>query len=267
VIGALSGGIVVGNEVRLNHGVGLAAGSNEIVKRNWIHHNGQLGVSAPGATDTVFAYNEIDHNNTMGFHSGWEAGSSKFSGTTHLVFRKNNVHDNWGSGPWFDGNNYRYIVAHNRVEGNRTDGIVAEISYGGIIRDNVLHNNGHCTECWGAGVLIGNSSGVNVYGNTFSRNNAAILLVMYERTEAGRFGAYDLRNNRIHDNAIALGDGTIGIKQFVDDTSYFTSKGNTFDYDDYVAGSRSAPFTWQSGFLTFNQFQSAGQERHGTWRR
>jgi hypothetical protein len=88
---------------------------------------------------------------------------------------------------------------------------------------------------------------------------------MYGRPDTGRFGAYDLRDNEIHDNTISLAGGEVGIKQFVNDLSYFTTKDNTFDYDDYTAGSRSAPFTWTSGFLTFRQFQSVGQEQHGTW--
>lgn len=267
VVGALTNGVFVGNEVRLNHGVGVAAGSGDEIRNNWIHNNGQMGVSAPGATDALFVGNEISRNNTMGFRTGWEAGSSKFSGTTGLVFRRNYVHDNKGSGPWLDGNNYRYVVERNWIKGNSTDGIVAEISYDGIIRNNVIRDNGHCTGCWGAGILIGNSSGINAYGNEISRNKEAALMVMYERSDAGRFGVYDLRDNYVHDNMVTLAGGQVGLKQYVSDRSYYSSKGNRFDFNHYEAGSRSQPFAWNDGFLTFRQFRRAGQERHGTWSR
>ena len=117
VVGANTNGVFVGNEVRLNHGTGVGAGSGGVVRNNWIHGNGQLGVASPGSKGAIFENNEIDHNNTMGFSSGWEAGSSKFSGTTDLIFRGNYVHHNNGPGPWFDGDNYGYVVA--RQSGDR----------------------------------------------------------------------------------------------------------------------------------------------------
>ena len=42
--------------------------------------------------------------------------------------------------------------------------------------------------------------------------------------------------NYVHDNTISLGGGQVGLKQYVDDTSYFTSKGNSFDSDHYARG-------------------------------
>jgi Right handed beta helix region len=267
-VGPLTNGVFVGNQVRLNHGIGVAAGSGGEITNNWIHHNGQVGVSAPGSTDALFVGNEISHNNTMGFYTGWEAGSSKFSGTTGLVFRRNYVHHNTGSGPWLDTNNYRYLIEGNWIIGNSTDGIIAEISYDGIIRKNVIRDNGHCTGCWGAGILIANSSGVDAYGNHLSKNKEAVLMTMYARSEVGRLGPYDLRDNYVHDNTIALAGGQVGLRQYVDDTSYYgSSKGNRFDFNHYEAGSRSMPFAWDDGSLTFRQFRRAGQERHGTWSR
>ena len=40
--------LVEGNEVRLNHGVGVYVRSESIVKNNYIHHNGQMGVGTGG---------------------------------------------------------------------------------------------------------------------------------------------------------------------------------------------------------------------------
>jgi len=39
-----TGWLVEGNEVRLNHGVGVFVRSESIVRNNYIHHNGQMGV-------------------------------------------------------------------------------------------------------------------------------------------------------------------------------------------------------------------------------
>jgi parallel beta-helix repeat protein len=244
----------------------VSARSYGIVMYNWIHDMGQMGVSAPGSTGAVFEDNEIASNNTMGFWVGWEAGGSKFaSGTTGLTFRGNYVHDNVGNGLWFDINNYQYLAENNRIEANTYDGVVVEISYDGIVRNNVVRDNGRCVSCWGAGILIAESSGVEVYGNTLSGNKQSILLLMESRSETGRFGAYDLKDNHVSQNTISLHTGSVGVRQYVGDNSYFCCKGNTFDYNQYTVGTRAAPFAWDNGFLTLTQIQAAGQETHGTW--
>jgi parallel beta-helix repeat protein len=264
-VGGWHSGLFAGNEIRFCHGTGVGAYSYEIIKNNWIHDMGQMGVSAPGTTGAVFEDNEISYNNTMGFRTGWEAGGSKFSGTTGLTLRRNYFHDNMGSGPWLDGNNYQYLIEDNRIERNAYDGIVVEISYGGTIRGNLILNNGHCGSCWGAGMLIAESSGVEFYGNTLTGNKEAVLLIMRVRSEMGRFGTYDLKGNRIYQNAISLHTGQIGMKQYVGDDSYFCCKGNSLDYNRYTAGIRPAPFAWSNGFMTFIQLQAAGHETHGIW--
>jgi hypothetical protein len=113
--------------------------------------------------------------------------------------------------------------------------------------------------------LIAQSSGVESYGNTLAGNKEAILLIMMNRSEVGRFGAYDLKGNRIHQNTISLSTGQVGIKQYVGESSYFCCKGNSFDYNRYSASLRAASFAWHDGLITFAQFQAAGQEAHGTW--
>ena len=76
------GWIVTANEVRLNHGVGVQGA--DVVTRNRIHHNGQLGYSTYGATGTLFAENEVANNNYADYDWFWEAGGAKFMVTTRL---------------------------------------------------------------------------------------------------------------------------------------------------------------------------------------
>ncbi|HIA80156.1 MAG TPA: hypothetical protein EYO07_08405, partial [Candidatus Marinimicrobia bacterium] len=63
-----TGWLVEGNEVRLNHGVGVFARSESIVRNNYIHHNGQMGVGTGTeeefrVTNVLFEANEISYNN------------------------------------------------------------------------------------------------------------------------------------------------------------------------------------------------------------
>ena len=67
-----------------------------------VHHNGQLGIGAGGASDVVIRGNEIWANNTNGFDDTWEAGGLKVGESRHVVLSGNNVHDNNGPGLWGD---------------------------------------------------------------------------------------------------------------------------------------------------------------------
>ena len=86
------GWVIEGNEIRLNHGVGLQAG--DVIRRNHIHHNGQLGFSVHGSTGTLFVDNEVAYNNYAGYDWFWEAGGAKFMVTKRLTVRGNFVHHN-----------------------------------------------------------------------------------------------------------------------------------------------------------------------------
>lgn len=94
-------------EVRRTHGVGIQAygGTTE---DSIAHHIGQLNVSAQTGgttTDTVFRRNEMHSSNLAHYWAGWEAGASKFIGTTGFLVENNYSHHVPQAGLWFDINN------------------------------------------------------------------------------------------------------------------------------------------------------------------
>jgi parallel beta-helix repeat protein len=139
--------VVAGNEIRLNHGVGVRVGAASRVEGNNVHHNGQLGVSAQGAA-VIVGNNEIAFNNTAHFDAGWEAGGGKFVSTSGLVLRGNFVHHNAGPGLWADIDNIGTLYEDNTCEDNQRSGIFHEISYAAVIRNNIVRRNGFGMSDW-----------------------------------------------------------------------------------------------------------------------
>jgi len=72
------GWTIESNEIRLNHGAAIRLANNQIIKSNYIHHNGQEGLTGSGS-NVQLENNDIAYNNTLGFDFGWEAGGTKFS--------------------------------------------------------------------------------------------------------------------------------------------------------------------------------------------
>ncbi len=124
------GWVVEGNEVRSNKGIGIQAGPLWRVLGNYVHHNGQMGLSGSGG-EILVQGNEIAFNNTDGNNPYWEAGGTKFVFTSQLVLRDNYVHDNKGPGLWCDINNIDVLYENNRVVNNDGPGIFHEVSYDG----------------------------------------------------------------------------------------------------------------------------------------
>src|SRR6266581_4232760 len=122
--------IVQNNEVRLNHGAGVRT-SGQIVN-NYIHDNGELGVSSWSAANsgTLVANNEISYNNYAGISMGYEAGGMKVgSNLRNLTARGNYVHHNRGAGLWCDGYCSGIVYQDNIVMFNADKGIFQEISH------------------------------------------------------------------------------------------------------------------------------------------
>ena len=64
------GWVLDGNEVRLNHGVGIRAAANMTITNNKVHHNGELGIGGIG-NDILVQGNEIAYNNNLNFFTAW----------------------------------------------------------------------------------------------------------------------------------------------------------------------------------------------------
>ena len=271
------GWIIEDNEVTANSAGGIRIGSGTQVLRNNVHHNGQIGISGVGDS-TLVADNEIAFNNTRNVDPGWEAGGAKFVLTNDLVVRHNVIHDNNGIGLWSDNSSSNTLFEDNRVEDNAFTGIFYEISYRAIIRNNIVQRNGFSQPepAWvlGAGIMLANSSDVEIYGNTVVNNRQGITayhqlrgVTPYEVSLPKPYGSWETRNNYIHDNAVTMTVGMTGMAQNLDlSLSMFTNWNNRFSNNRYVIPtSNLLPFAWGNNRITPGQWVSAGQDVDGTF--
>jgi hypothetical protein len=262
---ATRGWTVRNSTIRLSHGTGVRTGHEMTVLSNVISHNGQLGIGGTGDS-VLIEGNEIAFNNTAGYEAGWEAGGSKFVETRGLVLRGNFVHHNDGPGLWLDINNTDSLYEENRTEDNVGAGIFHEISYKAVIRHNVVRRNGFGFSAWlwGAGILIAASPEVEVYENLVEGNADGIGAIQQNRG-SGRYGPYEIWNLWVHDNVVLMTTGQTGLVQDVGDRSYFTSRNNRFDRNNYRTGSRGQYFGWLDGDRTDSEWRSFNNDVNGTF--
>ena len=271
---------IVSDEVRLNHGIGVAEAA--VIRDSFIHDNGEMGIgmssiTAPPGSPFLVENNEISGNNYAGYDPNWEGGCCKFGAVNGLVVSGNYIHDNLGKGLWSDGDNFNVTMENNRIIDNQYNGINYELSYNAIIRGNDIEGNGFgalaTTPLEGSGIELSNSCCSEISGNTVKNNRDGIGLVQSDRPP-GPNGPYITQNNNVHDNTITLtGTGYNGMIEWVSDGSYYTSKNNAFVHNTYNLGcALTAPFIWADpnnpsigGFLTPAQWRAEGQDTTGTF--
>jgi parallel beta-helix repeat protein len=256
------GWVVQDNEVRSNHGSGIACSNYARVLRNNVHHQGQIGISEGCG---LVEGNEIAYNNTVGYNAAWEAGGTKWAFTDSLVVRGNFTHHNHGPGFWTDINNVNVIYEQNRVEDNDGPGIFHEISYKAVIRNNTVRRNGAARQPWveGAGILVWSSRDVEIYGNTVEDNWGGGIYGVNTDRGTGTLGVYEMRNFWVHDNTITMSRGVNGLEG--DGTApLFTTFNNHWDRNIYHVTGVALPFNWL-GPKTWAQWQAAGNDKNGTY--
>jgi parallel beta-helix repeat protein len=254
-----TGWVVEGNEIRDNAALGLYHESNTRILNNFIHHNGQMGISAYQAVDAVVEGNEISFNNTKGFDEGSEGGS-KWTGTVNLVVRDNYFHDNYGTGLWVDGDNLNVLLENNRSVNNDGKGIYYEISCAGTIRNNVAENNTH------SGLELVASQNVEVYGNTF-KNNGYGIRVWQQVRGSGPNCQWVLKNISIHDNSITMTTGYTGLERYGSGTSdaVFSDGTVRFANNTYTLAPGGKYFHWMNNLRTVQEWKGYGQDTGGTF--
>jgi parallel beta-helix repeat protein len=226
---------IEGSEIRFNHGIAVKVAAGDIIRDNYIHHNGQFGL-AGGGIDSLIENNEIAANNTAGFSAGWGAGGAKFVRTQNLVVRGNLVYANRGPGLWTDGSNENVLYEENVVRDNAHSGIKHELGGSATIRDNQILGNGfaHPADLRGAGILVRESSGVEIVGN-FIVGNADALILLHDADRKNEIGAR-LDDVKVLSNVLALDGGHVGYTgdlpgaPILDGNLVF--EGNTYVVDD-----------------------------------
>jgi len=266
------GWVVTNNEIRWNHGRGISTASGMQISGNNVHHAGNLGI-AGGGRNLLVENNEIAYNNTAGFSPArWEAGATKFAATDGLIVRGNFIHHNHGSGLWSDVNAINTLYENNRVEDNDWRGLLYEISYKGIIRNNSFRRNGfvlpltYAFSVDGAAIVISNSRDVEIYGNTIENNKNGIGFIQTNRG-TGPYGAHLVYNVYVHDNSIVQPTGrAAGAVQNVGTNAVFTSQNNRFVHGTYDLGTAAKYFTWMNADRTTTEWKGYGLDMTGTFK-
>jgi parallel beta helix pectate lyase-like protein len=132
-----------------NAGAGTMLGSNNILSYNCLKDNQQYGFNAyssAGPVNLVLDHNEITGNNTYNWESRVSGcgctGGGKFWDVNGAVIKGNWVHGNHSVGLWADTNNRGFDIEHNYIAGNYGSGLIYEISYNALIKNNTFVRNG-----------------------------------------------------------------------------------------------------------------------------
>ena len=267
-VGMGPGWVVDGLEVRENHGTGIDSGSRSVLRNSHVHHQGELGLSGSGAVGALVEDNRIDHNNTAGYDPAWEAGGAKWAaGTERLTVRGNQVFDNDGPGLWTDGDNVHTLYEGNLVEANSGPGILHEISYDAVIRDNTVRDNARSSAgrsiWWGSDILVNSAQRVEIARNTVVSSVNAIGLVDADRG-AGRLGPYRVAQVDIHDNLVRMAPGAqtglVGRMTAFEPGAQVRFWHNTY----HVPDPRDEFWQWE-GSLDAAGWRGRGQDRDGAF--
>jgi hypothetical protein len=248
--------LIENNEIRYNHGAGIWLGNQMTVNQNFLHHNGEYGVAGTGNNVTV-TNNEIAFNNTVNYLYSWGAGT-KFVQIINLTVTNNYSHDNNGPGLWADIENSNVDIGFNQLTRNRVAGIFHEIGYSAKIHDNTITNDGIDTRgtgpWWGAGIMVSNSSGVQIYNNTVTNCQNGIMEQNKNRGNGSNGLPYLLKNVIVYNNAVTQSTGLAAglLKNYPANNYVYTSWGNTFGVDGngnsapnaYTLSSNPLPFVW-----------------------
>ena len=272
--------VIEGTEFTENFNSGLAIqGSNARVTDVFTHHNGRYGlvvtppcVGCPGPVGIVIEESEIAFNNTRQLPTNDDAGGTKFVYSDGMIVRANHVHDNYGSGLWWDAGNRNARVYDNVISNNRNWGILWELSYGGAkFYGNTLTGNGA-----GAGtpssftavqLLIsasdGTIGGIEIYQNTID-GTAYPLVLLNHNSHPTR-----TRNVYVHDNVMTFRASTTRVGAYAANglVELFSPEANNrFDHNTYrVPNMSGAYWAWDGKVsLTWIQWRGYGQDGNGS---
>lgn len=267
--GGNSGWLLEDNEIRYNHGTGVRTNTDMVLRNNWVHHNGQIGIAGLGNRILVEG-NEISFNGIAGFDPFWEAGGTKWVLTNDLIVRNNHVHHNRGRGLWTDIDNRNSLIEGNLVEDNDQSGIAHEISYSATIRNNTVRNNGLAFDVWlwGAQILVQNSANTTITGNTVTvaASGGDGIGVINQNRGSGNFGTYRSENVVVQNNDVTY-LGKVGQSGVADDTngtpSCRAAANVTFEGNTYAVGDTGTRHWFWCTDLDWAGMQNRGSESQG----
>ena len=271
---------VVEVHARFNHGIGIYIGQGTQVFGGSYNYNGQMGMGG-GGDGTIIEDVEIAFNNYAGYAVGWEAGGFKFVRSDGLVVRNSCAHHNIGPGMWTDIDNINIVFEGNTVFENTGPGIMHELGFAAVIRNNRVARNGSGRDDWmgGSQILIQNSRDTEVYGNTIEMaptfGNGIGMIEQKRGNSHKGYGPWTTRNNRVHHNQIIyLGNhGLTGMVVDFRAAEFWRNNTNRYDRNTYIAADakqilftnvRKRPFGTLSRDFVHKGVSIPGQEANGT---
>jgi len=244
--------------IRLGHGMTI---SDTTVARC-----GTLGIGGIG-NNIVVERCSVYSNNSLNNSDG---GGSKFVLTKGLTVRDTSWSSNVGPGLWLDIGNNGYLLERNTVSANSMEGIVVEISYSGIIRNNICRYNGMNDNragdfIWGAaiGVHASGGTGLTISNNTLEGNAHGVSLIQQLRgtahgDPAGVDAEMYVQNVTVQNNTITLQTvggfkwpKSFGATMGADDTgrnSLYSALNISISGNRYTLNSGTTCFAWNSGY-------------------
>ncbi len=182
-----------------------------------------------------------------------------------MIVRGNYVHDNDGPGLWSDFNDVNALYENNKTARNRVAGILYEISSKAIIRNNTLDHDGYRPEgsslWYGAGIMIVNSSDVEVYGNNVLDCVNGIGCMLAKRDSKGS-SSHLVHDIAIHDNKVTQNRGIAAgiVKDSSFDESVFHSWNNCWFQNTYAG---VLQFEWMNAVHSLTAWRDFGNDVPG----
>jgi len=199
--------------VNTHHGGSLnihfgGIGTGCVVRNSLIHHANEprpwqpfMGGTAtsPAAPYVLYAGGPLVIVST-----GWESGGTKGISHSGMIFENNEVYNNIGPGLWSDSvppnpQTANWIVRRNDVHDNAGSGIFCEVTAGGQIYENYAHHNGGSAS----------QAGSAYYGNgNITVSSSKDVSVHHNVVQGGLIGVNFFAQNR--PDRPGISDGTAG---------------------------------------------------------
>ncbi len=255
--------------VRWNHGVGVYINNGTVVRGGFFGYNGQLGLGGAG-DHAVIENAEIAYNNYGNYAYAWESGGFKFVRSNGMKIRNLCVHHNNGVGIWNDIDNINTLIEGNTVFQNARIGILQEISYAAIIRNNIVAQNASDRDpwLWGSQILVQNSQNVRVHDNIVevAAGYGNGISIIHQNRGDGAYGTYLSQNNTIQNNRIVhLGArGRSGMVADFQQQWFFKEGKNIFDRNHYTVPEAAKP-NWaiDGKYVDWRRARELGLEVNG----
>jgi parallel beta-helix repeat protein len=206
---------------------------------------------------TQFTSNEISYGNPANLPQDFDAGGTKFNASDDMCFFSNYMHDNTGTGIWFDGFNNNNQIKANLVVNNNGVGIHYELSKSATISDNVVRKSNlygiHITNSENVTVsknlVDDNNTGVRIFAGCRPDTNMALKNVVVRENTIKQYKSGNGSNGSASEFQAATGNGTNICSQWtVTREDVYTTQGNTFLLNVYTLGTPTNPVTQPFNF-------------------